>query len=30
MMGKEKTLARLGRLAEVRKSVQETGEVRNG
>ncbi len=30
MMGKEKTLARLEKLAEARKLIQETGEVRNG
>ncbi|HNT02065.1 MAG TPA: hypothetical protein PKJ80_08560, partial [Candidatus Saccharicenans sp.] len=30
MMGKEKTLARLNNLAEARKMIQRTGEVRNG
>ncbi|HPB58702.1 MAG TPA: glutamate--tRNA ligase [Candidatus Saccharicenans sp.] len=30
MMGKEKTLARLSNLAEARKMIKRTGEVRNG
>jgi len=30
LMGKEKTLARLDNLAEARKVIEETGEVKNG